>query len=116
VKRLGISAVVVSLLAVAAALALLLWPLHANGVEGSALIPRYSRYFTFATFEPVPDHATEADLRRAGVRFPQDVVWHRRDIAFGLIAGAIGVIAIGATLVIVKRRRSALIPPAAPEA
>lgn len=93
-----------------AAVAVLLWPLHANGVEGSALMPRYSEYFGFAAYGVLPEHPTDADLRRAGVRLPQDVVWHRRHIVFGLLASAVGVIVAGGALVIVERRRSSRRP------
>lgn len=94
-----------ALLTAAAAIAILLWPLHANGVTGSALMPHYSEYFGFTTFKPLPDPATNDDLRRAGVRLPIDVVWHRRHIAIGLLSGAAALGAAGVTVLVVGRRR-----------
>ena len=88
-QRIRAIAFAVALTLVAAAVAVLLWPLHANGVSGSALTPRYSHYFGISSAEPIPEHPTKADLRRAGVRLPQDVVTHRRHIALALVAAGL---------------------------
>lgn len=103
--RIGVLAVVVGFLGLCAAVAVLLWPLHGNGVSGSALMPRYSHYIGLTAFGPLPDHPTAADLRRAGVRLPQDVVAHRQHIGFGVLVGAVGVGAVGAALILVGRSR-----------
>ena len=105
VHRIGTTVLATSLVAVAAAVAILLWPLHANGVAGTALLPKYSEYLAFTTDKPLPDRTTNDDLRRAGVRLPIDVVWHRRHIAIALLGGGVALGAIGATVFIVGRRR-----------
>jgi hypothetical protein len=105
VHRIIAAAFAAGLLTAAVAVTVLLWPLHANGVTGSALMPHYSEYFGFMTTRPIPDPATNDDLRRAGVRLPIDVVWHRRHIAIGLLGGAAALGAAGATGLIVGRRR-----------
>jgi hypothetical protein len=74
----------------------MLWPLHANGVSGMALRPHYNEYFSFTTYEQLPDHPTNDDLRHAGVRLPVDVVWRRRHIA-EILAGT-GVVLAAAGL------------------
>jgi hypothetical protein len=48
----------------AAAAAVLLWPLDANGVSGNALRPRYTD-FGFTTYAPLSLHPTHAELRRS---------------------------------------------------
>ena len=105
-KRVGIALAVGAVVVLIMACVVLIWPIHGNGVRGSALLPRYSD-FGFVTEQPLPDHASTADLRRAGIRLPQDIVWHRRHVAFGLLAGAVAAGAVGSTLLIVKRRREA---------
>ena len=88
-----------SLIAFAGALAVALWPIHANGVSGSALVPRYARYWGWAGYAPLPTGRTLtiADLRRAGVRVPQDVVAdRRREAAVVLVAGLAVTLAVGA--------------------
>jgi hypothetical protein len=75
-----------------AALLLVLLPLHGNGLSGNALTPTYSD-FGWATYQPMPEHPTLDDFRRAGIEVPQDVVSGRR-----LLAGATA--AVGAVLVL----------------
>lgn len=84
VRRLSVAA---ALALVAAAVAVALWPLHADGVTGNALVPRYGD-FGWYSYEPVTAPMTMAQLRRAGVRVPQDAVDKRRRIAAGLVAAA----------------------------
>lgn len=91
--------------ALLAAVSVLLWPLRANGVTGSAIAPRYSRFVGFFAYEVLPRHPTAAQFRRAGVQLPQDVVAHRRDLAVGLAAGGAGLVLAGGVLVVVARRR-----------
>jgi hypothetical protein len=78
------SQVGVLLVALAGALVVLLWPLHANGVSGTALLPRYHD-FGWVAYDgpslPADRPLTLDDLRHAGVRVPQDVVERRRRIA-----------------------------------
>jgi hypothetical protein len=105
-NRIGVVAMSTFALGIVAAVAVLVWPLHANGVTGSALMPKYSHYLAFSSSQPIPDHATNADLRRAGVRVPSDVVWHRRHIAIWILAGAIADGAIGAALALAWQRRN----------
>lgn len=86
-------ALLLAALALAAAGAVLLWPLHATGVSGNALRPSYSDFGWFA-YAPMPEHPTTDDLRAGGVRVPQDVVSERRRIALGL--GVVGLVLAGA--------------------
>jgi hypothetical protein len=81
VQTLGRSCVLAGIGSVLAACIVMLWPLHANGVSDMALRPHYNEYFSFTTYEQLPDHPTNDDLRHAGVRRPVDVVWRRRHIA-----------------------------------
>ena len=96
-----LSSIALACLGVAAAV--LLWPLHANGVSGSALRPHY-RDFGFATDQSVPENPTFDDLRRAGIRLPQDVVSHRRHIAE--LVGVLGVVVVvtGSVSTLITRR------------
>lgn len=87
-----------------AAVAVLLWPIHANGVTGNAVRPHYEDYGWFA-YAPTPEHPTTDDLRAGGVRVPQDVVAARRHLAAGIAAA--GVVVTGAG-VGVRRRRGKL--------
>jgi hypothetical protein len=92
------------LLTVLGGVVLALWPIHANGVDGTALTPRYKDFGWYAA-TPLPPHATFADLRSAGITPPQDVVTERRRDA-GII-GAVGlVIVVGAQLLPRVFRRS----------
>ncbi|HET7303538.1 MAG TPA: hypothetical protein VFJ12_03175 [Segeticoccus sp.] len=88
-------------LAVLAAGVLLLVPLRADGVSGNAISPRYSDFGWFS-YEPLPEHATIADLRAAGVRAPQDAVADRRREA--AVTAAAGATLLG-TGVLLHRRR-----------
>ena len=90
--------------AVAAASAVLLSPIHANGVTGNAVRPHYEDYGWFA-YAPTPEHPTTDDLRAGGVRVPQDVVAARRHLAAGIAAAGIVVTGAG---VGVRRRRGKL--------
>lgn len=76
---------------------MMLWPLHANGLSGTALRPHYSDFGWFA-YAPLPTHPTPADLRDAGVTLPQDLVATRRRQAAelggaGLLLAAAGAVA-----------------------
>jgi hypothetical protein len=89
----------VAVLGVATAVAgvvLVLWPLHADGLRGNALLPRYSG-FGWYSYTPMPARVTMTDLRRAGVRTPYDVVDERRRLAGGIVAG--GLVLAGAVAV-----------------
>jgi hypothetical protein len=82
---------------VTGAAVLLLWPLHANGLSGTAARPHYSA-FGWAGYAPLPTHPTPAVLREAGVTLPSDVVVTRRRQAAavggaGLALAAAGVVA-----------------------
>jgi hypothetical protein len=90
------------LAAVAAAATVLVWPLDANGLSGNALRPQYSDFGWFA-YGPLPDNPSTADLRRAGVAVPQDVVTHRRQVSAGV--GLVGLALMGGSLVRLRRRR-----------
>lgn len=89
-----VAAVAIAATTVLIAEALLLAPLHVNGVSGSALMPHYSEHFAVATFGPLPRNATFADLRRAGVRLPRDVVAHRRHLAYLVVGFGAALVAI----------------------
>ena len=92
--------------AVVAAAFVALWPLHAAGVSGNALAPRYHA-FAWETFAPLPAHPTFAELRRAGVRIPQDVVANRRRAAaVVLVAGLAVTLALGAAGGVAVGRRA----------
>jgi hypothetical protein len=90
-------------LAVAAAAAVLLWPLDASGVTGNAVRPDYRDFGWFA-YAPIPDHPTTDDLRDAGVRVPQDVVDDRRRLATALAATGLALACGG--LAVRRTRRS----------
>jgi hypothetical protein len=111
VRMVGRSCLLIGVGLILAACILLLWPLHANGVSGSDLRPHYSRYFGFNTSVLLPSNPTHDDLRRAGVRLPVDVVWHRRHIAEAM-AGSGGLVLLIATWPVTtsatRRRRSQL--------
>jgi hypothetical protein len=96
------AAVVSGCLALAAALALAFLPLHGNGVSGNAVAPTYGE-FGWAAYAPLPTHPSLADLRRAGVVVPQDVVNDRRRIV-GAVAG-LGAVLVLAGLLVRRRRR-----------
>lgn len=103
--RIALLLVAAGVLASIAAGVLLLWPLHADGVHGSALRPHYRAELGFTASRPVPPNPTFDDLRRAGVRLPQDVVWHRRHVALGLAVAGLVLVATGATVIMLDSRR-----------
>lgn len=75
---------------VVAGIVLAVWPLHANGVSGTAIAPRYHAFEVgVSSYRPLPEHVTIAELRRLGVRVPQDAVEERRRLAAALIAAAL---------------------------
>lgn len=75
--------------AVSASTVLLLLPFRAEGVSGNAIRPHYGPFGWFS-YEPLPEHPTRADLRRAGVASPRDAVRARRGQAAVLgILGAL---------------------------
>src|SRR3954465_6563395 len=74
--------------AIAAAVVLLLLPLHGSGLTGNALRPHYGSFeFGVATEQPLPVHPTRAQMRSAGVVFPQDVVNDRRHLCEAVALG-----------------------------
>ena len=95
-------AVALGLLAVLGAVVLALTPITGAGVHGNALFPHYTSFYGYAaTDHPLPANPTIAQLRHAGVPFPQDHVSHRRRLAallglLGLIILALAVLATSA--------------------
>lgn len=81
----------------AGAAAVLLWPLRAEGVRGSALRPSYGDLGWFA-YGPLPEHPTTDDLRAAGVVVPQDAVTRRREVAGAIAVGGVLLLVAGAAL------------------
>ena len=79
----------------AAALIVLLWPLSATGVEGTALWPHYVP-FGWTTYHALPAHPTAVELRQAGIPQPHTTVAHLRHIAEVLGGIGIAVLALGA--------------------
>jgi hypothetical protein len=79
-----------------------MWPMHGNGVSGTALRPHYSDFGWFA-YAPLPENPSTADLRKAGVAVPEDVVSHRRHVASGF--GLVGLALVGGSYVRLRRRR-----------
>jgi hypothetical protein len=96
VTRICRGVVALGLAAVVAALVLALWPLHGNGVSGSALRPHIAREFGFTTYKPLPANPTRSQLRAAGIVFPSDVVERRRHQAAAI--GALGLIVVVAAV------------------
>jgi hypothetical protein len=86
----------------AAAAALVLWPVHANGVSGTALWPHYAD-FGWTSYAPLPTHPTVADLRAAGVAFPQDLVRHRRHVAEVLAVASLLAVGVAGAARIARR-------------
>jgi hypothetical protein len=81
------------------------WPLHANGVSNNAVAPRYHPFAVGVTsYEPLPQHVTIADLRRLGVRVPQDAVEERRRLAAALAAAGL-IVALTVALSAERPRR-----------
>jgi hypothetical protein len=82
--------------ALLAGLALLLVPIHGNGVTGTAVHPRYGE-FGFSTYRSLPEHFTVADLHRIGIRTPGQVVHDRRLYSTTAIAaGLLILVGLGA--------------------
>jgi len=73
-----------------AGVVVMLWPIHGEGVTGTAVKPHYSDFGAFS-YQPLPATATVRDLRRAGVSVPHDLVRRRRRAA-----AAVGI--LGASL------------------
>jgi len=96
-------AIAVGIVLIAWAVAVAVWPLHANGVSGSALWPDYAKAFGFTTYQPLPANPTLGELRRAGVLLPQDAVAHRRHLAE--LLAVVGLIAICVGLAMRRFRR-----------
>jgi hypothetical protein len=81
VKRVEWVAPIGGLVAAAAAVTLLFWPLDEPGVTGSAARPHY-REFGWNSSVAMPAHPTLDDFRHAGIPVPQDAV-HRRKVEAG---------------------------------
>lgn len=97
--------VATGLLVLASAALLALLPMRGNGLSGNAVLPHYGTFGWYvASSQPVPAHPTPADLRRLGVRFPQDLVRSRR-----YLVGAVGATGLAATAVglLIRRRHDA---------
>ena len=92
---------VLGLAALAAAIALMLWPIHADGVSGDALQPHY-RSFAVEANQPLPAHPTRADFVRVGLTWPHDVVNNRRVLSASIAGG--GAVLLLATVWLRKRR------------
>jgi hypothetical protein len=105
VRLLGWIGLLLGAAGVVTAVVMGLWPLHENGVSGSALVPHYSRYFGFSAAGPMPRNPTQDDLRRAGVVFPMDVVHDRRLTVSEVFAGSVLLLVAGAAAVVAGRRR-----------
>jgi hypothetical protein len=99
-------AIVVGLAFLGVAAAVLLWPLHAEGVSGRAIAPHYLDVRIPVT-TPIGTDVTTAYLRDAGYQLPQDLVWHRRHVAELLAASGVLAFGLGATA---SRRRRRIAP------
>jgi hypothetical protein len=81
---------------------LLLGPIHATGVRGTALHPRYVPFYVgFYSFTPAGPGGAKAALAQAGITAP-DVAVHRRVEAAVGLAGVAAL--IGGMLVAQARR------------
>lgn len=89
-------------LLVLAAVLVLVWPLRANGLSGSALNPHY-REFGFTSYLPLPERPTHAQLRAAGLVLPQDVVERHRHWAE--LLAAVGAALLLTVLISLRRPR-----------
>ena len=104
-------AVTLGLALIVAAAVLMVWPLHANGVRGNALQPRYTS-FGWYSYAAVPARPTHADFIRAGITVPQDVVHDRRVLSAELAGGGV-VLLIGAGIAFARRRPATATSPRA---
>ncbi len=102
-RRLTVLACAAGVVAVIAAAVVALYPLHTNGVSGTALAPQYHAFGWYA-YTPLSGQVSSAELRAAGVRVPQDVVDHRRHVATELAAAGVVLATIG---VVARRRKRA---------
>ena len=109
VRWVGRVAAAIGVTGIVAGIVIGFWPLHANGVSGSAVRPHYAGtfYFGFYASASMPDNPTTADLRRAGVRFPVDVVRDRRQVMYDVLGGAVLVAVGGAAVLTARSRRTA---------
>ncbi|HEY0869696.1 MAG TPA: hypothetical protein VGD55_04815 [Acidothermaceae bacterium] len=90
---------------------LLLGPIHATGVRGTALHPRYVPYYVgFFSYSPAGPANAKAALAQAGITAP-DVAVHRRIEAAVASAGVAAL--IGGVLLVRSRRAAELGVPAA---
>ena len=96
---------------VAASAVLLLVPMKAHGLSGSALFPHYTRFGWFS-YTPLPSHPTNADFARAGIVLPQSRVHQRRELAASFLVGAVVVGAAAGAAAAGARRRPAPLDPA----
>ena len=94
---------VLGLAALAAAIVVMLWPIHANGVHGNAFQPHYTS-FGVEAYAPLPMHPTHADYVRLGITPPHDVVRDRRIEAAGTAAAGVVLLLIAALIPSRKRR------------
>jgi hypothetical protein len=79
--------------AFAAGAALALWPFDKPGLAGNALRPRH-RDFGWTSYEPLPEHPTRQDFRRAGIPVPRDALARRRVVAGAAAAAGFALIAL----------------------
>jgi hypothetical protein len=104
--------------ALVGAFVILLLPLDADGVSGSALRPHYrDQVVGISISGPLPDWFTASSLPMGGFEIPQDVVAHRRHVAE--LVGSLGavVLAFGCAMAVAgKRRRANLVDDGAQSA
>jgi hypothetical protein len=83
--------------------ALLLGPIHATGVRGTALQPHYVPFYVgFYSYAPLAGSAdAKAVLKQAGITAPSVAVRRRRETAAAAIACAV---VVGGVVVIRARR------------
>jgi hypothetical protein len=84
---------------------LLLGPIHATGVRGTAVRPHYVPFYVgFYSVTPLAGSAgTKAALAQAGITAPDVAVRRRREAAAAAIACAVGVSGV----LVVRARRDA---------
>jgi hypothetical protein len=100
-------AVVACLLGVATAVVLGFWPLHGPGISGSAIAPHVAHEFGFYTYTtvPLPEHPTHAQLRAAGLVFPQDRLATRRREAATTAAVSLIALVVASSVLLRRGRR-----------